>query len=74
VMQGHGLGSIAGPSGSNAPTHLSKQAGPVGGDGSADAQRDADDSDGEGSGKAIEIDVPLKLKSTSNFGAPFGAM
>ncbi|EXA40004.1 hypothetical protein FOQG_01137 [Fusarium oxysporum f. sp. raphani 54005] len=74
VMQGHGLGSIAGPSGSNAPTHMSKQAGPVGGDGSADAQRDADDSDGEGSGKAIEIDVPLKLKSTSNFGAPFGAM
>ncbi|KAF9775855.1 hypothetical protein IL306_006015 [Fusarium sp. DS 682] len=74
VMQNHGFGSIAGPSGSNAAAHMPKQDSPGGGDGSADDQPDADDSDGEGSGKAIEVDVPLKLKSTSNFGAPFGVM
>ncbi|KAF4455335.1 hypothetical protein F53441_2350 [Fusarium austroafricanum] len=68
VMQSQELGSVAGPSG------RPKHAGPVGGDGSIDAQPDADGSDGEDSGKTIEVDVPLKLKSTSNFGAPFGAM
>ncbi|KAJ4259632.1 hypothetical protein NW762_007562 [Fusarium torreyae] len=73
VMQQE-MGSIAGPSGLNAPAHRPKQVGPVGGDGSADAQADAGDSDGEGGKKSIEADVPLKLKSTSNFGAPFGAM
>ncbi|KAF5019270.1 hypothetical protein F66182_8723 [Fusarium sp. NRRL 66182] len=77
VLQAHsqGLASIAGPSGVNVPVHGPKQVvGPVGGDGSADARADADDGDDEGDEEAIEADVPLKLKSTSNFGAPFGAM
>jgi len=74
VMQSQELCSTAGPSGSNVPTHGLKQGGPIGGDGSADAQANSDGSDGEGDAKAIEADVPLKLKSTSNFGAPFGAM
>ncbi|RGP63545.1 hypothetical protein FLONG3_9851 [Fusarium longipes] len=74
VMQSQELGHIAGPSGLNAPAHASKQSGCFGGDGSSDARADADTSDGETDGKAIEVDVPLKLKNTSNFGAPFGAM
>ncbi|KAH7185325.1 uncharacterized protein B0J16DRAFT_128866 [Fusarium flagelliforme] len=74
VMQSQELDSIAGPSGLNVLTHGLKQGGPIGGDGSADAQANSDGSDGEGHAKAIEADVPLKLKSTSNFGAPFGAM
>jgi hypothetical protein len=66
--------SIAGPSSLNIQAVGPKPVGPVGGDGSADAKAETDNSDGEGGGKAIEADVPLKLKSTSNFGAPFGAM
>ncbi|SPJ85624.1 uncharacterized protein FTOL_11405 [Fusarium torulosum] len=66
--------SIAGPSSLNIQAVGPKSVGPVGGDGSADAKAETDNSDGEGGGKAIEADVPLKLKSTSNFGAPFGAM
>jgi hypothetical protein len=67
VMQSQEPGPTAGPSGL-------KQSGSVGGDGSADVQAGVDASDGETDGKAIEVDVPLKLKSTSNFGAPFGVM
>ncbi|KIL89435.1 hypothetical protein FAVG1_07014 [Fusarium avenaceum] len=74
VMQTDETESIAGPSSLNIPAVGPKSVGPVGGDGSADAKAETDHSDGEGSGKAIEADVPLKLKSTSNFGAPFGAM
>ncbi|KAM0355675.1 hypothetical protein ACHAPU_000060 [Fusarium lateritium] len=74
VMQTHEMDFFAGPSGLNVPAHRPKPVGPVGGDGSADAKAEAENSDGEGGSKAIEVDVPLKLKSTSNFGAPFGAM
>jgi hypothetical protein len=74
VMQFQESVHIAGPSGLNAPAHGLKQSDSIGGDGSADARANADASDGETDGKAIEVDVPLKLKSTSNFGAPFGAM
>ncbi|KAH7236287.1 hypothetical protein BKA59DRAFT_516805 [Fusarium tricinctum] len=74
VMQTNEMESIAGPSSLNIPAVGPKSVGPVGGDGSADAKAETDHSDGEGGGKAIEADVPLKLKSTSNFGAPFGAM
>lgn len=74
VMQTDEMESIAGPSSLNIPAVGPKSVGPVGGDGSADAKAETDHSDGEGGGKAIEADVPLKLKSTSNFGAPFGAM
>jgi hypothetical protein len=73
-MQTNEMESIAGPSSLNIPAVGPKSVGPVGGDGSADAKAETDHSDGEGGGKAIEADVPLKLKSTSNFGAPFGAM
>jgi hypothetical protein len=66
--------SIAGPSSLNIQAVGPNPVGLVGGDGSADAKAETDNSDGEGGGKAIEADVPLKLKSTSNFGAPFGAM
>jgi hypothetical protein len=66
--------SIAGPSSLNIQAVGPNPVGLVGGDGSADAKAETDHSDGEGGGKAIEADVPLKLKSTSNFGAPFGAM
>ncbi|KAJ3502004.1 hypothetical protein NM208_g16818 [Fusarium decemcellulare] len=62
----------AGPSGLNASLHGPKTVGPVGGDGSTDAQAGADDSDGETGAKGIDADVPLKFKATSNFGAPFG--
>ncbi|CAJ0548286.1 Ff.00g050400.m01.CDS01 [Fusarium sp. VM40] len=74
VMQTDEMESIAGPSSLNIPAVGPKSVGPVGGDGSADAKAETGHSDGEGGGKAIEADVPLKLKSTSNFGAPFGAM
>ncbi|KAM0339767.1 hypothetical protein ACHAPQ_001455 [Fusarium lateritium] len=74
VMQTQEMECIAGPSSLNIPAIGPKPVGPVGGDGSSDAKAETDNSDGEGGGKAIEADVPLKLKSTSNFGAPFGAM
>ncbi|KAF4468640.1 hypothetical protein FALBO_4466 [Fusarium albosuccineum] len=64
----------AGPSGLNASLHGPRTVGPVGGDGSTDAQAGADDSDGETGAKGIDADVPLKFKATSNFGAPFGVM
>ncbi|CEI61134.1 hypothetical protein FVEN_g12350 [Fusarium venenatum] len=74
VMQSQEPEPTAGPSGLNPSAHGLKQSDSIGGDGSADVQDDADASDGETDGKAIEVDVPLKLKSTSNFGAPFGVM
>ncbi|KAI5464456.1 hypothetical protein BGZ63DRAFT_401407 [Mariannaea sp. PMI_226] len=56
--------------------HTIKPVVPVGGDGSQDAQIE---SDGEDDGdtpnaKNMESEMPLKFRSTSNFGAPFGAL
>ncbi|KAH7157839.1 hypothetical protein B0J13DRAFT_182139 [Dactylonectria estremocensis] len=47
---------------------------PIGVDGSNDAHTHIDDDACEfGDGKSVEADIPLKFKTTSNFGAPFGA-
>jgi hypothetical protein len=47
---------------------------PVGGDGSHDERSEAIEADGRAAqgSKQSEPDVPLKLRSTTNFGAPFG--
>lgn len=45
---------------------------PVGGDGSHDSH--AEEPASETGGKSVEPDLPLKLRSTTNFGAPFGVM
>ncbi|KAF4980272.1 hypothetical protein FZEAL_3684 [Fusarium zealandicum] len=68
------MGLAAGPSGFNAPSHRPRTIDPVGGDASHDAQARADDGNDESSSKGLDVEVPLKFKSTSNFGAPFGAM
>ncbi|KAH6874967.1 hypothetical protein B0T10DRAFT_414803 [Thelonectria olida] len=52
---------------------LPKSIDPVGGDGSNHAHAESEDDDCETPGKTVEADIPLKFKSTSNFGAPFGA-
>ncbi|KAK7414000.1 hypothetical protein QQX98_007111 [Neonectria punicea] len=47
----------------------------TGGDGSNDSYANAEDNNCESSNrKDVEKDVPLKFKTTSNFGAPFGAL
>jgi hypothetical protein len=68
------LESIAGPSALNhgAQRHVSV----LGGDASHDTQGPAEDPNGKtppaNTEGAIEGNIPLKLKSTTNFGAPFG--
>lgn len=49
------------------------QVAPVGGDASHDAGAGGDEAEAEVSGqKGVEGEIPLKLRSTTNFGAPFG--
>jgi hypothetical protein len=65
----------AGPSGIAAANHQQPtQVAPVGGDASHDAQPETayEDDRAPRNNKRAEPDVPLKLKSTTNFGAPFG--
>ncbi|KFA66122.1 hypothetical protein S40285_04309 [Stachybotrys chlorohalonatus IBT 40285] len=61
--------SMAGPS-----QHTSQTVAPVGGDASHDARSgpERDDEDTPGASQAPDVDVPLKLRTTTNFGAPFG--
>jgi hypothetical protein len=51
-----------------------REVAPVGGDASHDPGAQAAGAEGEGGGrsKGVEAEIPLKLKSTTNFGAPFG--
>jgi hypothetical protein len=49
------------------------QVAPVGGDASHDAGAAGDEAEAEVNGqKGVEGEIPLKLRSTTNFGAPFG--
>lgn len=52
---------------------LPKSIEPVGGDGSNDVHAESED-DCETPGKMVTEHIPLRFKSTSNFGAPFGAL
>lgn len=50
-----------------------REVAPVGGDASHDPGAQVAGAEGEGGGrKGMEAEIPLKLKTTTNFGAPFG--
>lgn len=69
-------GAAAGPSGAHMLQAANAAVAPVGGDASHDPRsfHDPDGAEGDNAEnpKPIEADVPLKLKTTTNFGAPFG--
>ena len=63
--------------GSSSGLGVIREVAPVGGDASHDPGAQAAGAEGEGGGgdrgrKGVEAEIPLKLKSTTNFGAPFG--
>ena len=65
--------TLAGPSGAHVVHAANAAVPPVGGDASHDLRSALDGPAGSHSGpKSVEPDVPLKLKTTTNFGAPFG--
>lgn len=64
----------AGPSGTqHLPRHQGRSGAPMGGDVSHSLHAGIEDTEEDvGDEKGVEGDVPLKLKTTTNFGAPFG--